>query len=912
VKYTQYNLVPKTVEDGADKGTLTIDGNNYIMDISGETIAIDNTGESGHTIPAHCLINVGEGNTLKINQTNEKNSENNTALRMSASVPNPFGLTIKGNLDITSSGGIANSDGIVYVCEQPSQHAGKNDVYLKITESMTVNVSNVVIQAGSGKYYNGSYGVGILEGDFEVGTSKNRCDFTLSMSEISNANEDANAYLYALGLGGGFNEEGVDRSYTFHGSVNIGCEKNDEGELVDKAVKLKSDETYAISDTMVLYGITLNDYRDTCSHEDSSTGNPIPPTGTGLSAMTVEEDLNVKNVRVVADAASAEVYGLEATGENSSVTVEGITRISGIEATTKSGESTYAVGIEAGWGAQINLKGGATIEDVTASGGAVNDAYVVVSYGGAAVNINAAALAQKVVVKGDTLTAGDGSKIVMNLNHAESEFRGYTLDDPMVDEATGEAVGVNATDIGVSNGGTWYVPGDNHLKGTLTMGNGGVVAMPTPGKSFTTLTTDKLTGNDGVFRMNVNTELATADHLVIGSGSGAHYLSIANKAAKSSNTDILVVTQNSGNAGFRLANEVIVGNYTYALRTDELGDGRSLTYLTLTDQLSPAALASLSMASVGAAYSAYQGNLGNLRSRLGEVRNHSGRKGLWGQVNFWKDEADSFAGTSFSQDVMALSVGYDVKPNKRWIVGMGLSAGIHDRKGGKCVGRVTADANSVFVSPYGTWTHENGTYVDIVGAFGVYDQDFDLYRPGQAGVSGSYTDFGAGISVEVGRKFTSRRTSPGVVDAKGATVSTVKRPALRGWFVEPQAQLSFYNVFADDYTTNEGSTAKRDDVQALSGRVGLAAGKDFTYGANKKGQVYVKGGYIHEFCGDQRLELNGDSFSADTILGSRFYYGIGVDMELRNNLNIYGEIGREEGTHYTREYDVRCGIKFSY
>ena len=900
-----------------DGFTEDADGSGYTITVSGDVCAIENESDST-PIPAENTIDVGKGKTLSIVRENGKNC----AIRMSAGVEKPYGLEIDGSLHIIATNGtVADSDGIVYVCEQPwmmDEHAGKGAMHLKVTEAMTMNVSNVGIAAGHGDYYFGSYGVGILEGDLEVGTSEESRDFTMWMSGMTNGNADDYVTLYALGLGGGFNEEGVDTSYTFHGSVNIGCEKDENGELVDKAVKLECNKTYAISGAMVVYGVNLGDYREACDHVDPSTGDPIPPTGEGLATMTVEKDLNVKNVTVDADASNAEAYGLDVDGDRSSVTVEGATTIFNIGATTKSGKSTYAAGIEAGLGATVNLKGDVTIEKVTASGGAVNDAYAVLAFNNATANINAAASADKtVVVRGDlekesleekmaqVSVDGSNAKVVMNLCNASSAFHGYTTTGAYADDSS-------TIDMTVSNGATWFVPWDNRLQGTLTMGNAGRVDMSTyrrDGEPFKTLTVDKLTGNSGIFQMSVDTEQATADHLVIASGSGEHYLDITDKeGSQGGDKDILVVTRQDGDASFTLAKPVEAGNYTYTLKREGDEVGACEFFLTPT-ALSPSAQASLSMASVGAAYSAWQGNLGNLRSRIGEVRWHSGRKGVWGQVNFWKDRADSFAGTSFSQDVMALSVGYDVKPTRRWIVGMGLSAGVHDQKGTECVGRATADANSFFVNPYGTWTHENGTYVDIVGTFGAFDQDFHLYRFGQQSMKGTYTDFGAGLSVEVGRKFSKHANIED--DGKGTPVST-SAPASNGWFVEPQAQLSFYTVFADDYTASDGSYAKRDDVTALSGRLGLVVGKDFTYGANKKTQVYIKGGYIHEFSGSQDIILNGERFSADNILGSRFYYGIGADVELRDNLNIYGEVGREEGDHYTREYDVRCGIKFTY
>ncbi len=729
--------------------------------------------------------------------------------------------------------------------------------------------------------------------------------------------------------------------------IQTGVEKieNEDGTVTLKPIFASEAPNAGNVEITLKGGLTIQDV-SASGGKDGGANEGADLAEAAEKAQADPEAENVQNVLTNPKAYGLAIYGLsvyEAYGKaygqsvsevkatqvsDATVTVEGATLISGISATTnngkKSGAETYAAGIEVGTDdkhtATLNLNGDVTVEKVSASGGTVNDAYAVRAFNNATVNINAAASADKtVVVKGDlekesleekmaqVSVDGSNAKVVMNLCNEKSDFYGYTT--------TGVNADASSTiDISLANDATWYVPWDNHLQGTLTMGNRGVVDMSAyrrEGEPFKTLTVDKLTGKGGVFHMSVNTETAKADRLVIGNGTGEHYLSFQNTSENAGKEDILVVTQKSGNASFHQANEVVVGNYTYTLRTDTLADGSSLTFLTTAGQLAPSTLASLSMASLGAQCSAYLSSVGNLRSRLGEVRGRTARKGLWGQVNFWKDRADSFGGTSLSQDVMALSVGYDVMPNKKWIVGAAISAATHDQTGVECTGRVSGDANSFSVTPYGTWMHANGTYVDIVGSVGVYDQDFDLYRPGQAGVSSCYTDFGAGVSVEVGRKFVSRSRAPRAVDAKGVSVSTVRRPS-HGWFVEPQAQLSFYAVFADDYTTNDGGTAKRDDAAFLTGRVGVVAGKDFTYKGTKKGQVYAKAGYIHEICGDQKVVFNGEEFSEDSILGSRFYYGIGADMELRGNLRAYGEIGREEGAHYTREYDVRCGIKYSY
>lgn len=883
-------------------------GVGYTIKITGSEIAIANPDLTSIPIPADNVIDAG-GKTITIIGTDTQDG----GLSMTSLVANSFGVTIKGGLDFQFEGGrLKASKGIVAVNEEGF---GK-PVYLTIEGDMNTTVANMNMSRSK---YGVSYGVGIMEGDFTV-----KGEFTLNMSNVSDwdssaTSEAPEAQLHGLGLGGGAsNDEKTATRYTFEKSLYIGQVEHVYNKNEAKVTDLMSSVGVSVSPAAYVIHFPNWDYEEF----------EVP------RIMEVKENLTVENVTVKADAASAEAYGLDVDGAETTVTVNGATKISNITATIEdaktakeNGKYTWAAGIEAGLGAKVDLLGSVTVEGVSATGGKDNDAFALVAFNGATININDEKSDDKtVILQGGTKPLKDDAKqedidakmtrihidgsdaaININLCNSSSVFYGYTTTGENIEDSS-------AINIHLGNGATWYLPADNHLQGALTMqgnpesGSRGIVEMTkyrrTP-EAFTTLTVDKLAGEGGIFHMSVDTEQSKADQLVIGNGTGAHYLAFENKAGNAGKEDILVVTQQSGDASFLQANEVTVGNYSYTLRTDTLEDGSSLTYLTPT-ALSSSTLASLSMASLGAQCSAYLSSVGNLRSRMGEVRGRTG-SGLWGQMHFWKDRADSYGGTSLSQDVMALSAGYDVMPNDKWIVGAGISAATHDQTGMECVGRVSGDADSFFINPYGTWMHDNGTYVDIVGAAGVYDQDFQLYRPGQTGMSGSYTDFGVGISVEVGRKYSqgTRRAA----DGKG---SFGDEDSAHGWFVEPQAQLSFYAIFADDYKTSEGSSAKRDDATFLTGRIGVVAGKDFTFGNSKTGQIYAKAGFIHEFCGNQHVIFNGERFSEDSILGSRFYYGIGGEMELHGNLRAYGEIGREEGAHYTREYDARFGIKFSY
>ena len=47
-------------------------------------------------------------------------------------------------------------------------------------------------------------------------------------------------------------------------------------------------------------------------------------------------------------------------------------------------------------------------------------------------------------------------------------------------------------------------------------------------------------------------------------------------------------------------------------------------------------------------------------------------------------------------------------------------------------------------------------------------------------------------------------------------------------------------------------------------------------------------------------------------MGTRFYYGAGMDWELDKKTRFYGQIEREEGGRYTKEIEIRVGLKHTF
>lgn len=297
----------------------------------------------------------------------------------------------------------------------------------------------------------------------------------------------------------------------------------------------------------------------------------------------------------------------------------------------------------------------------------------------------------------------------------------------------------------------------------------------------------------------------------------------------------------------------------------------------------------------------------DLRMRMGDIRNGD-TDGLWVRTYARKDSAHGSFGNGFEQDTYGIHLGADhvekAGNDASWLIGGAFHYGQSDMDGAADAAGGSADVDQYTFKAYATYMKDNGAFVDLVLHAGYYDTELTgLANNKMAGFKADYSNWGYGISAEAGHRF-----------EFGETASA--------WYVEPTAQLTWFHAEGKDFTTSTGLAVSQGDADFITGRLGAAMGKTFALGTDSDPlasyfSVGLKGGMLYQFDGDQTITAHGTDGAtvhcdAMDLKGARAYYGLTADWKIDDAWRVYGQISREEGSGYTKDYDASIGVRYAF
>lgn len=272
----------------------------------------------------------------------------------------------------------------------------------------------------------------------------------------------------------------------------------------------------------------------------------------------------------------------------------------------------------------------------------------------------------------------------------------------------------------------------------------------------------------------------------------------------------------------------------------------------------------------------WRNELDDMNKRLGELRDSKGEHGVW--VRMVRGENDY---KSLNSQYNTYQLGYDEKlsTDPHWTLGAAFS--YTDGDGGYDTGSFEMDHKTFTL--YGSKLNNDGSYIDIVGKYSRLNHDLR-----NTWGDGEYDANGYSIGVEVGKRFQQGN----------------------GFWIEPQAQLTYGHVGSANYTAGDIKVAQ-DGMESLIGRAGVRFGKDLD-----NGNIYLRASYLYDFNGETGVTLTnaeGRERSFDQDLGGGWCeVGVGTNINLSDATHLYFDIEKTYGGDITTDWKWNAGIRYSF
>ena len=271
----------------------------------------------------------------------------------------------------------------------------------------------------------------------------------------------------------------------------------------------------------------------------------------------------------------------------------------------------------------------------------------------------------------------------------------------------------------------------------------------------------------------------------------------------------------------------------------------------------------------------------DMNKRLGEVRASEGSQGVWARMARGQSK---YGQQGIKNQYNYYQLGYDSKISDDWILGGAFTYtdGDSSYTNGSGTNKHTGFA------VYGSNLRDDGSFIDLIAKYAHMKNDFDV----NGGVgSGDYSTNGLSFSAEYGKRFHQE-----------------------GYWIEPQAELTYGRVSSADFTTKRGAKVHQDSMDSLVGRLGFSLGKDI-----KQGNVYVRASYLYDFKGETWVQMTSGVVGTDrapvykTDLGGGWWeFGVGTNLDLGHDTHFYLDVETTAGGDVDTPWQWNAGVRYSF
>lgn len=289
-----------------------------------------------------------------------------------------------------------------------------------------------------------------------------------------------------------------------------------------------------------------------------------------------------------------------------------------------------------------------------------------------------------------------------------------------------------------------------------------------------------------------------------------------------------------------------------------------------------------------------QGNTGDTSRVLGiaayPVKVEDQKENIWAETWRGRFTSASSYGRSVRQSYSALQVGYDKQLDKDFYNGKAY-AGLY-------VSKQTADTDTATgggkqeadgIGVYATWAGNKGHYLDFGVQAARLKNDFH-FTDSSGRVTADYDTWAYGLGAQYGYR----------QDLAG------------GWFLEPYAALFYGRMDGLSYVMSNHLRINQDGAGALTGKLGLAAGKAL----GDSGNVYVRAAVLRDFKGRPAMTMQYGTASQplDTPGSKDTWYELGLGGNFRispaGSFNL--DFSRTRGSNIGNEWRLNGLFEWSW
>lgn len=266
----------------------------------------------------------------------------------------------------------------------------------------------------------------------------------------------------------------------------------------------------------------------------------------------------------------------------------------------------------------------------------------------------------------------------------------------------------------------------------------------------------------------------------------------------------------------------------------------------------------------------------DVHKRMGDIRSMKQTSGAWARYDGGKLSGES----GLENDFHTIQVGVDTVPAAdapRFGVAFSYTTSDADYKRGE------ADMDVYSLAAYGLWMGESGQFVDVVARLGTAKTDMTV----DGNKKGSMDNIVTALSGEFGWRF----------------------DIAKSFYLEPQVELAYTHVDADDLSLSDGSIYRFDDGDSLMGRAGFMFGMQCPENGNT---AYLRVSAVHEFLGDNAV--TGGNGTVYEIDGKDTWveYGLGANFNLTDSTYVWADVERTAGGVLDTDWRATVGVRYSF